>query len=122
MISLNWISVKEAAQLENVNERTIQRNINKNVYAHIRLINGIGGKSGKQYEVALESLSEGAQALYNNQVQHPDNKAMLKYSGEQRKQADLKALIVSQYQQSGLSIDEFIFRFNQENIDRKSVV
>jgi len=59
----DWLSVSEAAQLENISERAVQKRIkdDKNI---TRELEGRGGCSGISYEVNLLSLSPEAQALY----------------------------------------------------------
>ncbi len=47
---MTWLTVKKAAELESVAERTIRRNIHKYEYRHV---NGAGGNSGVQYEITL---------------------------------------------------------------------
>ncbi len=99
-----------------ITERAVRKSISN--YEH-RSVKSVGGKRGTKYEIALESLSEQAQAKYNNQTPNPHYKEMLKFTGKQRKEADFKALIICQYHTSGLSVDEFIKKFNEDNPEDK---
>lgn len=105
-----WLCVKQVAELENISERTVRRNIDNYSYRHT---NGAGGKSGRQYEIQLSCLSEEAQARYRGEETKPQD--ILHFTGKQRDGANEKAWIVVQYHQSGLSPDDFVDKFNAEN-------
>lgn len=115
--SLTWLNSNEAAQLENKSERTIRRNAEKGKYGKLgigyRHVKGVGGNSGKNLEVALESLSEPAQARYYGE--QPPKKDFMQFTGKERAAADFKALAVGQYQYSELTTDDFIEWFNDAN-------
>lgn len=85
---------------------------NKEQY-EFRPVNGVGGSSGTRYEFLLESLSDKAQARYRGeQAPEPD---ILQFTGKQREGADFRALVVTEYQRSGLSPEEYVLNFNSEN-------
>jgi len=107
---LVWLTTKEVAELLQVNERTVRRNIEKYEYRHI---DGAGGKSGLKYEIALPSLSQAAQDRYHGKEREQQD--ILHYTGKQRDEANEKAWIVVQYHQSSLSPDKFVEKFNTEN-------
>lgn len=117
---MTWLDVRAVAQLEGRTERSVRRDAQKGKYGDgSRCVNSIGGNSGKKYEIALECLSEAAQAVYHGQVSAHDLEPIMDYmkrtTGRQREAADFKALTVEMYQGSGLSVNEFIKHFNAEN-------
>lgn len=108
---MTWLSVKEAAQVLHIGERAVRTAAQQNRYQS-RYVRG-EGRGGKQLRIALESLSEKAQALYRGEeLPHED---ILQYTGKQREEADAKAWIVEQYHQSGLSPAVFVSWFNASN-------
>ena len=115
-----WLSVKVIAELKQVSERTVQRNIKKREYI-FREIEAIG-RGGMQYEILLSSLPQTAQDRYHEQQtgkpagQQADQLPLkiLHYTGKQRQEADRKAWIVTQYWQSKKSPDDFITTYNTE--------
>lgn len=107
-----WLSTKEVAELEGVNERTIRRNIENYEYS---CINGVGGKNGIQYKISLNSLPQKAQDKYNNKQEEKEYSQLKAFTGKQREEADFKAYIVKRYLKAKLSPDAFIRQFNHEN-------
>lgn len=107
-----WLSTQEASELEGVSERTIRRNIENYEYDHA---NGVGGKSGVQYRISLESLSQKAQDKYNNIQEEQEYSQLETFTGKQREEADFRAHIVKRYKNADMSPDEFIQQFNLEN-------
>ena len=107
-----WITTKESAELEQTTQRTIRRNIQK--YQH-RYVNCQGGNRGQKYEIALESLSQTAQDRYHNIKREQED--ILCYTGKQREAANYKAWTVVNYQRSGLSVNEFVLKHNEEYHD-----
>lgn len=108
-----WLTVKETASLLSVSERSIQKNALKGKYI-CKYINGIGGKNGKVLQILLESLPQEAQDKYNG-TEKESELLIEKYSLTQIKEAEYKASIVLEFQQSGLSADNFIQIFNKKN-------
>ena len=93
-----WLKVKQAAELENVNERTIRRNIEK---YHYCCINGVGGKKGVQYQIQLSSLSKSAQNKYYGQVAQNEQEfeqELLSLTEAQRDKYFVKIAAVRGYQ------------------------
>ena len=106
---MTWLSTKEVAELIGVNIRTIERRCFQYEYRHVKG----KGRGGKQIQIALESLPETAQARYHGEKQPQED--ILQYTGKQRAEADFRALVVAEYQHSGLSPDEYVEKFNAEN-------
>ena len=108
---MTWLTVKQVAELFEKTERAIRFNVSKNQYDY-RYVNGVG-RGGKVLQISLESLPEKIQARYRGE----EKKAIdiLQYTGKQRQGADDKAWVVMQYQQTGLSADDFVEKFNSEN-------
>ena len=108
-----WLDIKTVAQLENRSERSVSRDVLKGKYGNgSRCVNG-KGRGGNHYEIALESLPESLQARYRGEEKKQED--VLTFTGKQREEANDKAWIVAQYNQSGLSSDEFIDKFNSDN-------
>lgn len=98
MDALIWLSVKQAADFEQVSPRTIRRNISQYVNRHI---NGVGGAHGMQYEISMESLSPVAQDRYNGIERDPakDSAEVLPYLTQaQRDTTREKEQILLEYQ------------------------
>lgn len=99
---MTWLSSKQAAFIANCDERTIRRN--KSQYEH-RPVNGVGGKSGLQYEYTLESILKAfpeAQARYNGQQAEATEQAERDVLGLTDTQRDVffaKLKIVRDYKQ-----------------------
>ena len=94
-----WLSTKEVAELLQVNERTVRRNIEKYEYRHI---NGAGGKQGQLYQIALESLPEDAQARHHGQQLEADGQAereLLELTDAQREVFFAKLAAVRSYKE-----------------------
>lgn len=91
-----WLSIKQVSELEQVSERTVRRNIEK--YKH-RHVNGIGGKNGIQYEIALESLPPETQARYHGEQTTKDPSGLAKLTDAERDIAFTKQTIVLSYQE-----------------------
>ena len=111
-----WLTVKETASLLSVSERSIQKNALKGKYI-CKYINGIGGKNGKVLQILLESLPQEAQDKYNGTENESEESELLieKYSLTQIREAEYKASVVLEFQQSKLSAEKFIKKFNIEN-------
>lgn len=106
---MTWLSCKEVAELLSVTARDVQ--LSKNKYEY-RYVNG-KGRGGRPLQIALESLPQAAQDLYNHK-QHEAND-ILHFTGKQREQADYRAQVVDMYQKSKLSPQDFVKSFNEEN-------
>ena len=92
---MTWLSTAQAAKLEGCSERTLRRN--KDRYK-LRLVNGVGGEHGKQYEFLLESLSASAQARYRGEQEQQATDVRLSLTDSQREQLDFKQMAVLDYQ------------------------
>ena len=93
------LTTKQAAELENVSERTIRRNIEK---YHYCCINGVGGKKGIQYQIQLSSLSKSAQNKYYEQVAQDDQefeRELLSLTEAQQDKYFVKIAAVRGYQE-----------------------
>lgn len=120
----NHITVKEAARLLCVTERTIQLCINDGKYS-TKLIPG-KGRGGIQYLIALDSLPEEAQEKYKAQNCTPaplnifSQEIMEKYSIEKREKAIERFNIIIEFERSGLSGKAFVKKYNEEHSDKLS--
>lgn len=111
---MTWLTVKEAAQALCVTERAVQIAVQQNRFEY-RYVEGVG-RGGKQLRIALESLPDDAQALYRGeQAPEPD---ILQFTGKQREGADFRALVVTEYQRSGLSPEEYVLPSMQKTRPR----
>lgn len=113
---MTWLKVKEVAELLGMTERSIRWGAtkkNKYEYRHVRG----KGRGGAQIEIALESLPQEAQDKYNHVQDEVIYKEITQFTGKQREEANLKALIVEQYKRSQLSPDDFVNDFNERNPD-----
>lgn len=108
---MTWLTVRETASICDVTESAIWKAVKLNKYEY-RHVKGIG-RGGKQIQIALESLPETAQARFHGEKQPQED--ILQYTGKQRVEADFRALVVAEYQHSGLSPDEYVAKFNCEN-------
>lgn len=108
---MTWLTVREAASFCGVTDSAIKKAVQQNRYKH-RYVNGMG-RGGKQLRIALESLPESAQARYRGEVPPPVD--ILQFTGKQRDEANAKAWVVEQYQQKGLSPNDFVSWFNSNN-------
>ena len=61
---MTWLTVREAAFFCGVTDSAIKKATQQNRYQH-RYVNG-KGRGGKQLRIALESLPEKAQALFES--------------------------------------------------------
>lgn len=55
------------------------------------------------------------QDRYNNAESEKYYKPIMHFTGKQRQAADFKALVIVEYRRSGLSVNEFVTKFNTEN-------
>ena len=108
---MTWLTVQEAASFCGITDSAIKKAAQQNRYQHC-YVNG-KGRGGKQLRIALESLPEYAQARYRGEVPPPVD--ILQFTGKQRDEANAKAWVVEQYQQKGLSPDDFVSWFNSHN-------
>lgn len=114
---MQWITVKQAAELLKQTERTVQLNCDKKKYV-CRYVDGIG-RGGKQYEILLESLpyeaikrAEGSESEKNlfECLRIPEG-----FSGSQWHAAEERARIVEMYQSPSLNLKlaDFIAYYNE---------
>lgn len=113
---MTWLKVKEVAEILEMTERGVRKSatqLNKYEYRHVRG----KGRGGAQIEIALESLPQEAQDKYNHVQDEVIYKEITQFTGKQREEANLKALIVEQYKRSQLCPDDFVNDFNERNPD-----
>ena len=108
---MTWLTVPDVATLCKVTDSAVKKAVQQNKYQH-RYVNG-KGRGGRQLRIALESLPESAQARYRGEIPPPVD--ILQFTGKQRDEANAKAWVVEQYQQKGLSPDDFVSWFNSNN-------
>jgi len=117
-----YITVREAAKLLGVTERTIQFNISQKRYT-TKVIPG-KSRSGKQYLIALDRLPEEAQERYKEQQNAPaplkifSEEVMKRYSIEQREKAVQKYNILVEWERSGLNGQNFVKKYSEEHSDK----
>lgn len=114
---MQWITVKQAAELLKQTERTVQLNCDKKKYV-CRYVAGIG-RGGKQLEILLESLpyeaikrAKGSESEKNlfEYLRIPEG-----FSGSQWHAAEERARIVEMYQSPSLNLKlaDFIAYYNE---------
>lgn len=104
---LTWLSTKKVSELCGIDESTVRKEKEK---CECRYIKGVG-RGGRQLQIALETIP-----WKLKEEKYPvAEKTFLDFTGKQRENADFRALVVNQYQQSGLSPDEFVEAFNGSN-------
>ena len=92
-----------------IDESTVKKAVKKNKCQY-RYVEGIG-RGGKSLRIAVETIPWPVLADNTEATQAP----ILAYTGKQRAEADFRALVVAEYQHSGLSPDEYVEKFNAEN-------
>lgn len=118
---MTWLSTKAAAALEKVSTRTMLRNKEKYVF---RLVNGVGGACGKQYEFTLESLSTAAQARYRGEREQRQEDALLPLTDAQREVVFFKESVVFAYQEFKATYpkadkrEAFLLQYNEQHPDK----
>jgi len=110
---MNWITVKEAAELLGVTERAVRSAASHNQY-NVTYINGIGGNRGKNMLISLESLPEEAQDRYNKKVIAAKS-GTYKASQKKCENAEFKANVVREFMKLRLPCAKFVEKFNAEN-------
>lgn len=88
-MALIWITTKQAAELEQVSDRTMRRNKEKYIYRPI---------NGAEYEFALCSLSKSAQARYRGEQDQLNEDVLLSLTDAQREVVFTKLSAVEGYQ------------------------
>ena len=114
-----YITVKEAADLLNIKQQTLDEAIRKGKYT-ITYVPG-KGRGGRQLRIALESLPRAAQVKYYEQkgykipreIGDPEN--LEEYTVAQIQEAMRKGAAVRCYWRSGLSVKKFLEKYNEEN-------
>lgn len=107
---MTWITVKKIAALCDIDESTVKKAV-KAGRCQSRYVEGIG-RGGRQLEIALETIPWKIVESDTEQTSFPD---ILQFTGKQREGADFRALVVVEYQHSGLSPDEYVAKFNEKN-------
>ncbi len=92
---MTWITVREAANLQDVSESAIWKAVSQNRIEY-RYVIGVG-RSGKQLRIALESLSETAQQRYRGETETQDQAGYLSITATQREKATFKHCRVLEY-------------------------
>lgn len=112
---MTWVSAQAAAALLNLTVDAVYKAIKQNKYVH-RHVTGVG-RGGKRMEIMLESLPADAQACYYNEPPPGPEDNLGDFTFEQRREAEVKTLIVEEYQSSGLSPDDFANWHNEAEPD-----
>lgn len=107
---MTWLTVKKIATLCDIDESTVKKAV-KAGRCQSRYVEGIG-RGGRQLEIALETIPWKITESDTEQTSFPD---ILQFTGKQREGADFRALVVTEYQRSGLSPEEYVLNFNSEN-------
>ena len=107
---MTWLTVKKIAALCDIDESTVKKAV-KAGRCQSRYVEGIG-RGGRQLEIALETIPWEITDSDTEQTALPD---ILQFTGKQREGADFRALVVMEYQHSGLSPEEYVLTFNAEN-------
>ncbi len=105
-----WLKVKEVSELLGITESGIKKSISRGTNDFIYEYKTGLGKGGKQIQILLSSLPQEAQDRYYNKKK--EHTPILHYTEKQRQEADFKAIIVKDYQVSGLKPNDFIEKFN----------
>ena len=118
---MTWLTTQKAAELVQVHESTIRRKMGGFIF---RSIKGVGGKSGIQYEIALESLPREAQDRYHGIHREKNCEVLLSLTETQRNEVSYKHNVVLSYlnfKKAYLRTDKleaFLTQHNAENPDR----
>lgn len=119
---MEWLFVKEIAKLYNLTERAIREKASRGDFGELghgyRYIKG-KGRCGKVMQIAYDSLGQAEKDKYNHVDTTPQ--PILEFTGKQRVEADFKAFVVADYQHRGLSPDEFVRCFNDENPSKDAI-
>ena len=107
---MTWLTVKKIAALCDIDQSTVKKAV-KAGRCQSRYVEGIG-RGGRQLEIALETIPWEIAESDTEQTVFPD---ILQFTGKQREGADFRALVVTEYQRSGLSPEEYVLTFNAEN-------
>ena len=114
---MQWITVKQAAELLKQTERSVRLNCDKKKYV-CRYVDGIG-RGGKQLEIMLESLPYEAIKRAEGNDSEKDLFECLRipegFSGAQWHAAEERARIVEMYQSPSLNLKlaDFIAYYNE---------
>lgn len=107
---MTWLTVKKIAALCDIDQSTVKKAV-KAGRCQSRYVEGIG-RGGRQLEIALETIPWEIAESDTEQTVFPN---ILQFTGKQREGADFRALVVTEYQRSGLSPEEYVLTFNAEN-------
>lgn len=110
---LEWLTVKESAALLEISDRAVRKSVENNIYIS-QYVDGIGGNSGKQLLIALESLPQEAQDRYHKRVLK-ENTAAYTNPGKHIEDAEFKASVVKSYLNSHLDCSKFLRKYNEEH-------
>ena len=95
---MTWLTVKKIAALCDIDQSTVKKAV-KAGRCQSRYVEGIG-RGGRQLEIAVETIPWEITENDTKQTAFPD---ILQFTGRQREGADFRALVVTEYQRSGLS-------------------
>ncbi len=126
-----WLPVKEVSKLLGITERAIRLSLadlcEQEKYL-CRCVDGVGGLSGMQYEILLESLPQSAQDKYNASNQEDEEMhPFMKCTEKQRAAASYRFRIITLYKQFKNNYDRtdkgkaFIRKYNAEHPDEKPI-
>lgn len=117
-----WLTVQEAASLSGVTESAIKKAVKQNRYEHCH-VDGVG-RGGKQLRIALESLSEEAQARYRGEQEQRHEDALLPLIEAQRAIVFFKESVVFAYQEFKATYpkadkrEAFLRQYNEQHPDK----
>lgn len=115
---MTWLSVKEVALLMRITVMAVRKGVYNGKF-QFQFVDGIGGKSGKVIQIALESLPQHIQDKYHQILDEAERQecteAITNCTDKQRESADHKASIVHEFELSGMSGKRFIEEYNKQS-------
>ena len=115
-----WLTTEEVAELLNISCRAVRKSVQTGSY-EVDYILSVGGSSGKQIRINLDSLPPEAQAIYfseHEEVKPADFNVIeyhSTYTEKQRKEAEYKKHVIHCYWNSGCKSGAFLKRYNAEH-------
>lgn len=115
---MTWLSVKEVALLMRITVMAVRKGVYNGKF-QFQFVDGIGGKSGKVIQIALESLPQHIQDKYHQFLDEAERQECTEVinncTDKHREAADHKAGIVHEFELSGMSGKRFIEQYNEQN-------
>lgn len=115
---MTWLSVKEVALLMRITVMAVRKGVYNGKF-QFQFVDGIGGKSGKVIQIALESLPQHIQDKYHHILDEAERQECTEVinncTDKQRESADHKAGIVHEFELSGMSGKRFIEQYNKQS-------